>query len=127
MSIDDQSKPPPPLDPALVTERKAPLTLGRIVTYIGAIFMALWILVPLFFLFSMAFTTRDTVLSYPKNVLPFVPFSTSTMRFFLGSDGVAEGLYNSLVVALLALVISTAIATPAGYAIARYVDRKSVV
>lgn len=108
-------------EPQLVVERKAKPTVGRIATYVGAVFIALWILLPLFFLFSMAFTDQETVRSYPKNVLPFVPFSTSTMRFFLGSEGVADGLFNSLVVAVLALVMSTLIATPAGYAIARYI------
>jgi len=103
-----------------VTERRAPLTWGRIGTYVGAVVMGLWVVLPLYFLFSMAFTTQDTVRSYPKNVLPFVPFSTSTMDFFLGSEGVAEGLRNSFFVALLALLMSTLLAVPAGYAIARY-------
>jgi len=108
-------------DNTVVTERKPKLTAGRIGTYLGAIAIALWILIPLFFLFSMAFTTQETVRSYPKNVLPFVPFSTDTMRFFLGAEGVGEGLLNSLIVAVLALVLSTVLAAPAGYAIARYV------
>lgn len=112
--------PPPPAASTMPTERKARPTWGRIGTYVGAFIISAWILVPMFFLFSMAFTTQETVRSYPKNVLPFVPFSTSTMRFFLESEGVAAGLWNSLVVAVLALVLTTAIATPAGYAIARY-------
>ena len=119
---------PPPTDgstePALdlpqVQERKAKPTWGRIGTYVGAIAIALWIIVPMYFVFSMAFTTQDTVRSYPKNVLPFVPFSTSTMRFFLESEGVASGLANSLIVAVMALLLSTLLAAPAGYAVARY-------
>lgn len=103
-----------------LTERRGPVTWGRVGTYIGAIIVALWIIVPLYFVFSMAFTTQDTVRSYPKGVLPFIPFSTSTMDFFLRSEGVASGLVNSLIVAVLALVLSTALAAPAGYAIARY-------
>jgi len=96
------------------------LTLGRIGTYFVAIVLAVWILLPIFFVFSMAFTTEETVRSYPKNFLPFIPFSTDTMRFFLGSEGVAAGLRNSLIVAVIALVLSTALAAPAGYAISRY-------
>lgn len=115
----------PPLDDpevALLHRRmKRRANRGRVVTYVGAVFIALWILIPIFFVFSMAFTTQETVRSYPKNFLPFIPFSTETMRFFLESDGVLRGLWNSILVAVITLVLSTVIAVPAGYAIARYV------
>ncbi len=88
-----------------------------------AIGIALWIILPIFFLFSMAFTTQETVRSYPKNILPLVPFSTDTMQFFLQSDGVAEGLVNSIIVAVITLVLSTVIAAPAGYALSRFFFR----
>jgi len=89
-------------------------------TYAAGIVISLWILIPLFFFFSMAFTTQETVRSYPKNFLPFIPFSTSTMEFFLRSDGVGKGLINSVIVAVLTLILSTLLATPAGYAVSRY-------
>lgn len=111
--------PDPPIE--VIPERKAPLTMGRIGTYMGAVFIALWILVPMLLLTSMAFTTEDEVRSYPKGILPFIPFSTRTVRFFLSAEGVTEGLLNSLIVALLTLLASTIISVPAGYAIARYV------
>ena len=94
---------------------------GRVWTYVGAVLIALWIFIPLFFLTSMAFTTREAVRSYPKNVLPFVPFSTDTVRFFLDQPGVLDGLWNSLIVAVITLLLSTLLAAPAGYAIARYI------
>lgn len=94
---------------------------GRRFTYVAAIAIALWIVIPIFFVFSMAFTTEDAVRAYPKGFLPFIPFSTDTMRFFLNFDGVLAGLVNSLLVALITLVLSTIIAVPAGYAISRYV------
>lgn len=93
---------------------------GRVATYAVAVFLALWILVPIYFVFSMAFTTQETVFSYPKNILPFIPFSTDTMRFFLESEGVISSLWNSVLVAVITLLLSTAISIPAGYAIARY-------
>lgn len=96
---------------------------GRIYTYIVAVALTAWILVPVYFVFSMAFTTQETVRSYPKNVLPFIPFSTDTMLFFLESEGVLRGLWNSVVVAVITLVLSTLISVPAGYAIARYLFR----
>ncbi|MEM9565403.1 MAG: carbohydrate ABC transporter permease [Actinomycetota bacterium] len=119
--------PLPPLDSPEVTAAHAKMRRRagrrRRLTTVGAVVIALWILLPILFLFSMAFTTQETVRSYPKNVLPFVPFSTETMRFFLESDGVLRGLWNSILVAVITLLLSTLISVPAGYAIARYVFR----
>lgn len=95
--------------------------LNRGLTYGVAVCIALWILVPIFFIFSMAFTTPEIVRSYPKSVLPFIPFSMDTMRFFLASEGIWEGTVNSIIVAVITLLLSTIIAAPAGYAISRYI------
>jgi multiple sugar transport system permease protein len=94
--------------------------MGNIVTYAIGVLISLWILVPLYFIFSMAFTTQETVRSYPKSVLPFIPFSFDTMQFFLQSRGIIPGLINSVIVALVTLLLSTLIAAPAGYAVSRY-------
>ena len=94
--------------------------LNRGLNYLLAGIICLWILGPIFFIFSMAFTTPETVRAYPKGVLPFIPFSLETMRFFLESEGVLQGVVNSLIVAVITLVLSTLIAAPAGYAISRY-------
>ncbi|MEM7126819.1 MAG: carbohydrate ABC transporter permease [Chloroflexota bacterium] len=94
---------------------------GRLGTYGIAILITLWILVPIYFIFSMAFTTPETVRAYPKNILPFIPFSFETMQFFLNSEGIIPGLINSIIVAVITLVLSTLIAAPAGYAISRYI------
>lgn len=96
---------------------------NRAFAYVIAILIALWILIPIFFIFSMAFTTQEAVRAYPKGVLPFIPFSMETMRFFLNSEGVVDGLINSLIVAIITLILSTVIAAPAGYAISRYFFR----
>jgi len=94
---------------------------NRILTYVLAIAIALWILVPIYFIFSMAFTTQEAVRAYPKGILPFIPFSFDTMRFFLNSEGILPGLMNSIIVAVITLILSTIIAAPAGYAISRYI------
>jgi multiple sugar transport system permease protein len=106
---------------SVVRPRRPRPTVGRIATYLAGFTLVFWILFPIWFLFSMAFTTREEVRSFPKGVLPFVPFSTDTMRFFLGVDGVLSGLVNSLIVAVITVVLSTVISAPAGYAISRYV------
>jgi multiple sugar transport system permease protein len=97
--------------------------VSRALTYAVGILITLWVLVPIWFIGSMALTTREAVRAYPKGVLPFIPFSTETMRFFLSSQGIIPGIVNSVVVATITLVLSTLIAAPAGYAISRYVFR----
>jgi len=94
---------------------------NRILTYVIGILIVLWILVPIFFIASMAFTTPESVRAYPKGVLPFIPFSMDTMNFFLSSKGVIPGIINSIIVATITLVLSTLIAAPAGYATSRYI------
>lgn len=94
---------------------------SRLITYAVGILIALWILVPILFIGSMAFTTPAIVRSYPKGILPFIPFSFDTMRFFLNSYGILPGIWNSIIVALLTLALSTIIAAPAGYALSRYI------
>ncbi|MFN3333814.1 MAG: carbohydrate ABC transporter permease [Caldilinea sp.] len=89
--------------------------------YLLAIAISLWVLVPIWFIASMALTTPATVRTFPKGVLPFIPFSFDTMQFFLNSQGIIPGLINSIVVAIITLVLSTIIAAPAGYAISRYI------
>lgn len=94
---------------------------GRLVTYAVGILIALWILIPIFFIGSMAFTTPAEVRTFPKSVLPLIPFSLDTMRFFLNSEGILSGVINSVVVAVITLLLSTLIAAPAGYALSRYI------
>lgn len=96
---------------------------NRGLVYLLAIVICLWVLVPIWFIASMAFTTPEYVRAYPKGVLPFIPFSLETMRFFLSSQGIIPGTINSIIVALITLVLSTVIAAPAGYAISRYIFR----
>jgi len=99
------------------------MLLSRAFTYLVGILIALWVLVPLWFIASMALTTPQEVRSYPKSVLPFIPFSLETMRFFLQSRGILPGVINSVVVAVITLILSTLIAAPAGYATSRYLFR----
>jgi multiple sugar transport system permease protein len=97
--------------------------INRGFAYFIAILICLWVLVPIWFIASMALTTPEYVRAYPKGVLPFIPFSFDTMRFFLSSQGIIPGTINSIIVALITLVLSTIIAAPAGYATSRYIFR----
>jgi multiple sugar transport system permease protein len=97
--------------------------LSRAIVYGVAILLSLWVIIPIWFIASMALTTPAEVRSYPKSVLPFIPLSLDTMRFFLNSRGIVPGIINSVIVAVITLVLSTLVAAPAGYAISRYFFR----
>ena len=97
--------------------------LARGLTYLVGILISLWVLIPIIFIASMALTTPAMVRAYPKSILPFIPFSTATLEFFLNSRGILPGIRNSVVVALITLTLSTLISAPAGYAISRFIFR----
>ena len=98
--------------------------LTRALTYLVGILISLWVLIPIWFIASMALTTPAEVRSYPKGILPFIPFSFDTMEFFLNSRGILPGLRNSLIVAVITLIPSILIAAPAGYALSRFPFRQ---
>jgi multiple sugar transport system permease protein len=97
------------------TRRKA----YRAGLYVGAIVMALWVIVPIYFITLAAFSTPEAVRAYPKNLVPR-DTSIDTMEFFLTSTGVLPSLRNSVVAAMLTLIIAIGVGTPAGYALARF-------
>ena len=91
--------------------------------YLLAIVIAIWILAPMWLIATLSFVPPENVSSFPNKFAP-IPLSTETMEFFLFEvDGTWDATLNSVWVALLTLLLSTIIATPAGYAIARYFFR----
>ena len=64
---DDAAATLPPLDSPEVAEMHRRMRRragrGRAFTYVAAVMIAAWILVPIYFVFSMAFTTQETVRS----------------------------------------------------------------
>ncbi len=95
-----------------------------VLKYGFAILLALWVLVPIYFIALAAFSTEEAVYAYPKQLVPR-DVSTDTMRFFLDSEGIVPSLWRSIEVALLTLVIALGIGIPAGYAVARFAFRGS--
>jgi multiple sugar transport system permease protein len=90
----------------------------RRVLLIGGVLATAWILLPLYFLLINAFSSPETVSQFPKAYWP--EGNTESLAFLLGFQGVISALINSLAVAAMTMVISIALGTPAGYAIARY-------
>jgi multiple sugar transport system permease protein len=105
------------------TQRAAALRqirLRRAGVYAAAIAIAVWILLPIWLITNMAFSTPQQVRAFPKSFIPS-PVSLESITFFLNADGILRATGNSIFVALLAVVLSTILAVPGGYAIARYV------
>jgi multiple sugar transport system permease protein len=96
--------------------------LGRAGLYVLATIMALWVLAPIYLISITAFSPRDVVREYPKHAIPR-EFSVESMDFFVNSTGVLSSLWNSVLVALITLILSTILGAPAGYALARFVFR----
>ena len=96
--------------------------LGRALLYAAAVLLALWVLFPIYLITISAFSPRDVVYDYPKQIIPRT-FSAETMRFFVNAEGVLNALWNSVLVAIITLVFSTLIGAPAGYALARFAFR----
>ncbi len=94
----------------------------RACVYAVAVTIAVWILLPIWLIFTMALSTPAGVRAFPKPFFP-APFSTETLQFFVNSEGILQSTLNSLIVAVLAVLISSAFAVPAGYAIARFAFR----
>ncbi len=90
--------------------------------HLAAILLALWVLVPIYFIALSAFSTEVAVYDYPRQLLPR-EMSTDTMRFFLNPEGIVPSLQRSIIVALLTLVIALGVGVPAGYALARFAFR----
>ena len=96
--------------------------LPRVGLYAAAILISLWILLPIYFIALAAFSSSDSVFSYPKDLLP-TDVSLESMRFFFEAAGVTDALLRSIYVAVITIVLTMAIATPAGYAVARFAFR----
>ena len=44
--------------------------LGRIGVHLAAVLLALWVLIPIYFITLAAFSTQESVYQYPKALLP---------------------------------------------------------
>lgn len=96
--------------------------IGRGLTYLAAVLLALFILAPIYLISVSALTPREDAFTYPHSVIPG-ELSTETVAFFLGASGVIDAFWRSVLVALITLSLSLVIGAPAGYAVARYAFR----
>ena len=87
--------------------------------HVLALLACAWILIPIYFLAVSAFGGNEVINSWPKSFLPTV-FAPETMAFFFGVEGVWRAILNSVLVAIMTMVLAIALGAPAGYALARF-------
>jgi multiple sugar transport system permease protein len=91
---------------------------GKLLYWSGVVLLCVWVLLPIYLLLINALSSPTEVQAFPKPVVP--PFDLGSLRFFLGYAGVAQALLNSIIVAVLTMVLSILIGAPAGYALSRF-------
>ncbi|MDE3240369.1 MAG: carbohydrate ABC transporter permease [Paracoccaceae bacterium] len=91
---------------------------GRRLTQAAVVLLCGWVLGPIYLLVLNAFSAPDAVTGFPKRWLP--GFDLHSLRMFVEFQGVAEALWNSVLVATLTMILSIALGAPAGYALSRF-------
>ena len=84
-----------------------------------AVLASAWILVPIYIIAVNALSVKDLINQWPKSLLP-TQLAFETIGFFFNVTGVWQALLNSIIVAVMTMVLSLVLGAPAGYAIARF-------
>ena len=80
--------------------------------------LCLWVLVPIYLIIVNTLSSPAEVAGYPKRFWP--SFDMESVQFFMGFQGVIDALWNSILVALVTMILSIGLGAPAGYALARF-------
>lgn len=91
---------------------------GRFLFIAGTVLLCAWVLVPIYLLVVNTLSSPQQVSAFPKTGIP--SFDFGSLQFFLNFAGVARALWNSVLVAVLTMVLSIGIGAPAGYALSRF-------
>lgn len=91
---------------------------GRFVFITGTALLVIWVLVPIYLLAVNTLSSPSEVSGFPKSGLP--SFDMTSIEFFISFAGVAKALWNSILVAVLTMVLSIGLGAPAGYALSRF-------
>jgi multiple sugar transport system permease protein len=91
---------------------------GRVLFIAGVVMLCAWVLVPIYLLAVNTLSSPSEVSGFPKTGLP--SFDFGSLQFFLNFAGVGWALWNSVLVAVLTMIISIAVGAPAGYALSRF-------
>ena len=91
---------------------------GRFLFAMAVVISLCW-LVPVYLIGISALGPRDAATAWPKSLLPGT-LSLDTLQFFIGFTGVWQAVWNSVIVAVLTMVLAVGLGAPAGYALARF-------
>ncbi|MEM8802034.1 MAG: carbohydrate ABC transporter permease [Pseudomonadota bacterium] len=101
-----------------VAATNSPRSAGRFVYISGVVLLCAWVLVPLYFLLINTLSSPEAVNAFPKSFVP--EFDMGSLSFFAGFAGMISALKNSVLVALVTMILSITISAPAGYALSRF-------
>jgi multiple sugar transport system permease protein len=93
--------------------------LRRTIFASGVLALCAWVIVPIYLIAIGALGGRAAVYRWPKSFLP-IDASLSTLGSFLAVEGIWKATVNSVIAALLCMILSIALGAPAGYALARF-------
>ncbi|KKB11600.1 sugar ABC transporter permease [Devosia geojensis] len=91
---------------------------GRFLLIASTVLLCVWVLVPIYLLIVNTLSSPAEVTGFPKTGIP--SFDFGSVQFFLSFAGVARALWNSVLVAVLTMVLSIGLGAPAGYALSRF-------
>ena len=91
---------------------------GRYVYGAAVFLLCAWVIVPLYFLLINTLSSPEAVNSFPKAFMP--EFDLGSLTFFATFAGILTALKNSIIVAILTMVMSITVGAPAGYALSRF-------
>ena len=91
---------------------------GRYVYGTGVFLLCAWVLVPLYFLLINTLSSPEAVTAFPKAFVP--EFDLGSLAFFSQFAGMLSALKNSIIVAVLTMIMSILVGAPAGYALSRF-------
>jgi multiple sugar transport system permease protein len=111
--------------------------MKRFITYLGGILLALWTLVPIYWIFTISIEYRVETQKVPPDYVPIAPTLYQYKRILglssqiVGYQGVVSGpsghaqavvagLANSLIVAAAVVALTLVIGLPVAYAMGRY-------
>ncbi len=91
---------------------------GKFLFWAGVVLLCAWVLIPIYLLIVNTLSAPQEVTAFPKTGLP--SFNFGSVQFFLSFSGVLWALWNSVLVAVLTMILSIAIGAPAGYTLSRF-------
>ncbi len=103
--------------PGLATKIKS----ARIIWFAGIVLMLLLVMAPIFLMFKYSISDRSSVVTGGKPI-PLWPYHPTIEQFqgLLTTDNFVRAAFASMKVALLSVIMSLVIGTPAAFALVRY-------